>query len=404
MSYFKYIDLFSGIGGFHQAMSNLGGECVLASEIDENAIRTYKKNYDIDSNCDINDIKNDDIPEHDVLCAGFPCQAFSKAGKQMGFNDPTKGTLFFQIKRILLAKQPEYIILENVRNLLSHDHHNTWDVIAKELDKAGYNFKHVVMSPHQLGVPQLRERVYILGIRKDVFADSIDFIVPDKKNKSSLNAYDAGIFDEKVSKKYSISKQEEKVLKCWDEFYHGINLKIIGFPVWSSEFGATYDLNDYPDWKAGFCRKNRSLYENNREFIDKWLKKWNNLEDFTPTNRKFEWQAGKSIDSIWDGYIQFRPSGVRVKRPDAFPALVALVQIPIIGKYKRRLTPREAARLQSFPESFIPDENDFQAYKQFGNAVNVNCVEFLAKQLFQYGSLKEKQGGVANGKKTNKEK
>lgn len=388
MKKFKYIDLFSGIGGFHQAMSNLGGECVLASEIDESAIRTYMKNYGIDSAHDINDIEDKDIPDHDVLCAGFPCQAFSKAGKQMGFSDPTKGTLFFQIKRILLAKKPEYIVLENVRNLLSHDHHNTWRVIEQELDKTGYNIKAIVMSPHQLGIPQLRERVYILGIRKDVYDGELKFDIPNKKDKSSLNAYEAGIFDTDVDEKYNISKQEEEVLECWDEFYHGINLKVIGFPVWSTEFGATYPLEGYPEWKAEFCRKNRKLYEENKKFIDKWMKKWDNLNRFTPTNRKFEWQAGTSITSIWDGYIQFRPSGIRVKRPDAFPALVALVQIPVIGKYRRRLTPREAARLQSFPESFVPDENDFQAYKQFGNAVNVNCVEFLSKQLLQYGHLK----------------
>lgn len=393
---FTYIDLFSGIGGFHQAMQNLGGKCVLASEIDSYAINVYKKNYGIDSAHDINKISNNEIPNHDVLCAGFPCQAFSKAGKQMGFSDPTKGTLFFQIKRILLAKQPKYILLENVRNLLSHDHHNTWNVIEKELNKAGYNIKPIVMSPHQLGIPQLRERVYILGIRKDIYDDELIFDVPDKNNKNSLNAYEAGIFDENVDKKYKINKQEEKVLECWNEFYHGIKMKVIGFPIWSSEFGSDYSLDDLPEWKVDFCRKNRKLYEDNKAFIDKWLKKWNYLKDFTPTNRKFEWQAGMSISSIWDGYIQFRPSGIRVKRPDAFPALVALVQIPIIGKYKRRLTPREAARLQSFPEIFEPDDNDFQAYKQFGNAVNVNCVEFLAKQLFTYGEKK-------NGKKaTNK--
>lgn len=385
MKKFDFIDLFAGIGGFHQAMGNLGGNCVLASEIDESAIRTYEKNYGIDSNRDINDIRDEEIPDHDVLCAGFPCQSFSKAGKQMGFDDPTKGTLFFQIARILRIKKPSYIILENVRNLMSHDHHNTWNVISRVLDEIGYNVKPVIMSPHQLGVPQLRERVYILGVRKQLYDGELIFTVPDTKDKTSLNAYDAGIFDEVTDEKYSISEQEEMVLECWNEFYQGINLKVIGFPVWSSEFGETYSLDDYPVWKADFCKKNRKLYLDNKEFIDKWLKKWNYLSDFTPTNRKFEWQAGTSISSIWDGFIQFRPSGIRVKRPDAFPALVAMVQIPVIGKYKRRLTPREAARLQSFPEDFIPDENDFQAYKQFGNAVNVNCVEFLAKQLFAYG-------------------
>lgn len=388
MNEFNFIDLFAGIGGFHQAMTNLGGECVLASEIDESAINTYKKNYGIDSAHDVTLISDDEIPDHMVLCGGFPCQAFSKAGKQMGFEDKTKGTLFFQIVRILKAKKPKYIILENVRNLMSHDHHNTWNVISNTLDLIGYNVKPIIMSPHQLGIPQLRERVYILGIRKEDYAGILEFDVPDKKDKSKLDAYKSGIFDENVDEKYSISEHEEMVLNCWDEFYKGIDLNIIGFPVWSFEFKEKYALDDLPAWKAEFCRKNRQLYVNNKEFIDKWLEKWNDLQDFTPTERKFEWQAGESIKSIWDGFIQFRPSGIRVKRPDAFPALVAMVQIPIIGKKKRRLTPREAARLQSFPENFIPDDNDHQAYKQLGNAVNVNCVEYLAKQLFEYGKDK----------------
>ena len=113
-SKFKFIDLFSGIGGFHQALASFGGECVLASDIDANAIKVYKNNYGIDSNINVRDIKNEDIPDHDVLCAGFPCQAFSKAGKQEGFMDQTRGTLFFEVARILNAKHPKYILLENV--------------------------------------------------------------------------------------------------------------------------------------------------------------------------------------------------------------------------------------------------------------------------------------------------
>ena len=112
------------------------------------------------------------------------------------------------------------------------------------------------------------------------------------------------------------------------------------------------------------------------------------MEWCVPTHRKFEWQAGDKIESLWDGLIQFRPSGVRVKVPTCFPALVAMVQIPIIGKYKRRLTVREAARLQDFPESFIPNENDQQAYKQFGNAVNVEVIKRSAESLFNYKDKK----------------
>lgn len=385
MKNFKFIDLFAGIGGFHQAMTNLGGKCVLASEIDEFAIQTYMENYGINSAHDITTIANEDIPKHDVLCAGFPCQPFSKAGDRLGFADETKGTLFFQITRILKHSKPKYIILENVRNLLSHDHGNTMKVIKGTLEELGYNIEIIVMSPHQLGIPQLRERVYIIGIRKELYDGQLEINIP-KIDKSCLKVYTESIFEEDADPKYNISEHEDMVLTCWDEFYKGIKEKTIGFPIWSSEFGQTYSLDDLPKWKVDFCTKNRNLYLNNKTFIDQWLKKWDYLKDFTPTERKFEWQAGESIKSIWEGFIQFRPSGIRVKKPDTFPALVAIVQISIIGRYKRRLTPREAARLQSFPDTFKPNSNDHQAYKQFGNAVNVNCVEYLAKQLFSYGN------------------
>lgn len=364
-------------------MKNLGGECVLAAEIDEYAVQTYKENYGIDAYGDVREIDVKKIPEYDVLCAGFPCQSFSKAGSRLGFADETKGTLFFEIVRILKATNPKYVFLENVRNLLNHDGGNTISVIKKALDDLGYNIKITVMSPHQLGIPQLRERVYITGIKKDVYNGKLNINIPD--DNYEFDIFNSNIIDDNADSKYYISEHEEKVLNCWDEFYNGIKETVIGFPIWSFEFGQTYSLDEYPKWKADFCIKNRNLYLNNKKFIDEWLKKWNYLEDFTPTERKFEWQAGESIKSVWDGFIQSRPSGIRVKRPTFFPTLVAIVQMPIIGRYKRRLTPREAARLQSFPDTFIPHTNDHCAYKQFGNAVNVNCVEYLAEQLFVYG-------------------
>ena len=387
MAKFRFIDLFSGIGGFHQAMENLGGECVLASEIDEYAIDTYRTNYGIDSNVNIRDIKDEDIPAHDVLCAGFPCQAFSKAGHQKGFEDETRGTLFFEIVRILKHCKTPYFILENVRNLTAHDNGNTWRVIKNSLKELGYVITEdpIIISPHQLGVPQIRERVVILGIHSSLGVKEIKVDLPQMK-KEDINFLTSGIIEtEGVDSKYFISEHEEQVLTCWDEFIKGIKEKVIGFPVWSDEFGQTYDYESlgYPAWKVGFIRKSRALYENNKEFIDQWLEKWNHLEGFTMTEQKFEWQCGKDCSSVWDALIQFRPSGVRVKRPTVFPALVAMVQIPIIGKVRRRLTPREASRLQSFPDSFICNPNDHQAYKQFGNAVNVKVIQYMAEQLFK---------------------
>lgn len=387
MKKFKYIDLFSGIGGFHQAMDQLGGECVFSSEIDKYAIETYKKNYNIDASHNVleSDYEDSRIPDHDVLCAGFPCQAFSKAGKRLGFDDETKGTLFFEVERILSNHKTKYIVLENVRNLVSHDHGNTWKTIYNHLKALGYRLtpKPIIISPHQLGIPQLRERVVILGIYDPDNADKDLDIHFDKGIKKDENNIYSILEDEPVDSKYYISEYEEKVLTAWDEFYKGINRDVLGFPVWADYFVKEAD-EMMPDWKKTFIRKNNELYNENKMFIDAWLYKYDNLKEFTPTHRKFEWQAGKSIKSIWEGIIQFRPSGVRVKKPTCFPALVAIVQIPIIGERKRRLTVREAARLQSFPDSFIPDDNDQQAYKQFGNAVNVEVIKLAAKKLFEY--------------------
>ena len=384
MKKFKFIDLFSGIGGFHQAMEQLGGTCVFASEIDPYCIKTYYNNYGVNADHNVREVEAWDIPAHDVLCAGFPCQAFSKAGYQKGMSD-TRGTLFFEIERILRYHKTKYIVLENVRNLVSHDNGNTWKTIHSHLKSIGYRLTPIpiIISPHQLGIPQLRERVVILGIYDPDNADK-DLIInfDDLKTKEQNSIYDV-LDDGDVEDKYYISEKEEYVLEAWDEFYQGVEETVIGFPIWA-EYFRDKDIEDgFPAWKLEFIKKNKKLYENNKEFIDAWLDKYDNLRSFTPTQRKMEWQAGDKIESLWDGVIQFRPSGIRVKTDYTFPALVAIVQVPIIGRYRRRLTVREAARLQSFPNTFIPDADDHQAYKQFGNAVNVDVIKTAAERLFE---------------------
>ena len=382
MKKFKFIDLFAGIGGFHLALEQLGGKCVFVFVFDKNCIETYKKNFGIDANNDITKIIPEEVPDHDVLCAGFPCQAFSKAGKQKGFAE-TRGTLFFYIEKILLTKKPKYIILENVRNLVSHDGGNTWKVIRKHLKDAGYRLTEnpLIISPHQLGVPQLRERVVILGIYDPDRVDEYLNIEIEELMKKDDNSIDSILETDNNEEKYKITKKEEQVLNAWDEFYKMMDLKVIGFPIWADYFDGHIE-KEYPKWKKEFIEKNHAIYVLYKSKIDAWSKKWKVYSEFTPTQRKMEWQAGEKIESLWDGFIQFRPSGIRVKAPTCFPALVALVQVPIVGKYRRKLTVREAARLQSFPDNFIPDENDHQAYKQFGNAVNVNVIKYLASKLF----------------------
>lgn len=383
--HFTFIDLFSGIGGFNQAMSSLGGKCVFASEINKYAIETYYCNYGMDSNHDITKINPYDVPQHDVLCAGFPCQSFSKAGKQDGFDD-SRGTLFFDIIRILRNHikrygGPSFLCLENVRNLVTHDKGRTWKVIYHELDDLGYNIveKPIFVSPYYLGVPQLRERAIILGVRKDIYSKKIKTTI----EKKSHNVCDCKkILDEHVNPKYMLSAYEIKVLDMWDEFIKGIENKTIGFPVWSDDFFKKRDTRKFPNWKKDFIKKNCELYALNKTFIDSWYKKYDKMSWITNSaHRKFEWQAGDHMNSVYDGIIQFRTSGIRVKRPTEFPALVAMVHVPIVGFKGRYITPVEAQRLQSFPSKFICSPNDHEAYKQFGNAVNVKVIKTTFKKF-----------------------
>lgn len=377
---FTFIDLFAGIGGFHQAMKELGGRCVFASEIDREAAATYKANFGIDPLNDITKTDEKNIPHHDVLCAGFPCQAFSNAGNKKGFED-VRGTLFFDVARIIEYHRPKYIFLENVKHLLRHNNGKTWHIINETLIKLGYvlSKEEIISSPEDVGIPQNRPRVYIMGIRKDLInKDYLNFEKPSFKGKTSIYS----ILDTNADPKYNISEYEEKILTAWDCFKKGVNVSVFGFPVWVDEFGLDYDYSSLPQWKQDYIRKNRDLYKTHKEFIDSWLEKYN-VKNFKLRDRKFEWQAGADYNSVWETSIQFRQSGIRCKKTDFFPALVAMVQIPVVGKFRRRLTPRECARLQSFPEEFIINPNDHCAYKEFGNSLNIKLVKYYAKQLLE---------------------
>ena len=389
---FNFIDLFAGIGGFHQAMSQLGGKCVFASEINEDTAKTYQRNYGIDAHSDITKVNPENIPQFDVLCAGFPCQSFSKAGARKGFND-ARGVLFFDIVRIiqyhnLMYGSPRYLILENVKNLVSHDKGNTWKRIRQELLNLGYNVidTPLIVSPHYLGVPQLRERAVIVAVKREYFDKQIQISIPPKP-KNICKIDDVLVKrnnGEYKLQSFRISEYEEKVLQLWDDFIKGIDRKIIGFPIWSDVFYSEINTSNYPQWKKEFVEKNKQLYEDNKAFIDKWYMANNQLKHIKKSHRKFEWQVNGTINSVFEGIIQFRPSGVRVKQPTEFPALVAMVHIPIIGEQKRYLTPREAANLQSFPEDFQIDNNTRLAYKQFGNAVNVKVIKTVFENFVDF--------------------
>lgn len=411
---FKFIDLFAGIGGFHQAMKALGGECILASEINQACVRTYKKNFTKTKIVgDIREVAKqpETIGEFDVLCGGFPCQTFSKAGDRKGFQDETRGKLFYSILNIIDA-HPEikFIVLENVRNLADKEEY--WNVIKKQLKKRNFFITEdpIILSPSNFGIPQIRERVYILGIRKDLRDDNKltnDFIhISDMNLERFINVNNCRIGDawrileDNVPSDYRISKECELMIKAWDEFRRKTKIKIIGFPIWIEYFGLSIKNNSYfkkkvnlkemPTWKQNYVMKNRQLYLTNKDFIDGWIKKYNMLNRIK-LYQKFEWNCGEDCKSIKDAIIQVRQSGIRAKRPNYYPSLVAMVNTPIIwdskNKYFRKITPREAANLQSFDKNYKFTGTDKEIYRQLGNSVNVTILKKLTRRLFSFEKL-----------------
>ena len=167
----RFVDLFCGIGGFHAALHRLGHECVFATDIDEHAAKVYETNWGRPQgspvNCDIREVI-DEIPEMDIICAGFPCQPFSKSGSQQGFSDQTRGTLFHDICTLADKHKPAVLFLENVPNLVNHDNGNTFSVIQSRLTALGYKHEYAILSPHKFGIPQVRKRLYIVAIRSDL--------------------------------------------------------------------------------------------------------------------------------------------------------------------------------------------------------------------------------------------
>lgn len=409
MKKYRFIDLFAGIGGFHQALSNLGHQCVCASEIDEAAIARYKANFpDTPIVGDIN--KNyTKLPEFDILCGGFPCQPFSKAGKQEGFEDKTRGNLFYRIMDVLdLHPECKFVILENVKNLA--DKSENWETIQSALKERDFYVtdKPIILSPHQFGIPQIRERVYILGIRKDIRDEN-------KLPNGSIHMEDLGrLFSKKDicadgdaakiiepcnDERYFITAEEERLIRMWYDFKVNTNFDVVGVPIWVEYFG--YNLNDkqydkfvdhkgqtiktMPEWKQKFALKNRKFYLNHKDFIDRWIEE-NHVMELPLGYKKFEWNCS-GPRNIEDTIIQFRQSGIRVKKLDYFPALVAINNTPIIyertlGRF-RRITPREAANLQSFNLNYRLGNNP-KIYKQLGNAVNVVIIQKLAKKLISF--------------------
>ena len=400
---FKFVDLFAGIGGFHAALGSLGGECVYASEWDKDSARIYERNWNLKPDGDITLAANDDVmnvPAHDVLVGGFPCQPFSKSGKQLGMEE-TRGTLFWNIARIIEVRKPSIVLLENVQNITGPRHLHEWKVIIETLRELGYRVSEdpMVVSPHLIraefgGRPQVRNRVFIAatriprGIPNFKANVAIPDLTPVTKGWDPLDwNLERDLPLEKLKsasqkKKVTLSDAEIKWIDAWNDFVLTMRErldgeKLPGFPIWAGDWVHLNDLkipNGTPDWKRNFLQKNSEFYTAHRVVLNKWLQKWNNLEDFPPSRKKFEWQA-QDAKSLWETIMHFRPSGIRAKKATYVPALVAITQTSIVGKQKRRITTREGARLQGLPDWFdFVDQSDSLTYKQLGNGVNVSAV------------------------------
>lgn len=438
----KFIDLFAGLGGFHLALSNLGHECVFASELREDLRKLYSINFPgtrIEG--DITSIKPKDIPDHDILCAGFPCQPFSQAGNQLGFGDEGRGNMFYYIRDILLEKKPQFLLLENVANLEGHDKGNTWNTIKTELHGAGYDIDKKILSPHQFGTPQHRKRIYIVGVHRDM--GNLDGFEFPRPTNIPCDIHD--IIDENDRDYIPLKSDTRKYIEIWSDFVRLAaenNCKLPSFPIWAMEFGATYDFEDIPpchqkakqlkgkrgklgkvitgkshaqmmsqlpiyaqdireegekfqDWKIRYIKQNRKFYSDNKDWIDTWIGRVQNLQN---SHMKFEWNCGNNVAmSLNDKIIQFRASGIRVKLPTFSPALNLVgTQIPIFpwihvpdsrltGRY---MTIKEAAKIQGMEVLRFGNEqfhmSETRCFEALGNAVNVEIVSKIAKALIEF--------------------
>lgn len=325
---FTFIDLFAGIGGFRIAMQNLGGKCVYSSEFDAKAQESYLANY---GEMPFGDITKDStksyIPEEfDVLCGGFPCQAFSLAGRRLGFKDETRGTLFFEIEAILKKHQPKAFFLENVKGLVSHDKGRTLSTILKHLNDAGYDVvPPKIINAMDYGVPQHRERIYIIGFRKDLHINIDDFHYPKPITTGDKRPKFRDVMEEnEVSVKYYLSTTYLETLirhKARHEAAgHGFGYKII-------------DIDDVANAiVVGGMGRECNLLVDNR------------LTNFTPVTR---------------------------------------IKGEVNREGIRKMTPREWARLQGFPDTFKIVVADASAYKQFGNSVAIPAIQATAEKELQ---------------------
>ncbi len=308
---YTFIDLFAGLGGFRLALNSLGAKCVYSNEWDKFAQEVYNDNFGELPDGDITKVDENRIPEHDILCAGFPCQAFSISGKQRGFED-SRGTLFFDVARIVKCKKPKVVFMENVKNFASHDNGKTLQVVKSTMEELGYSFYYKVLNATDYGIPQKRERIYMVCFRNDLKLSNFSFPKPIKLVK---HVEDFLLLDEKVLSNLYVDRPDILISNKKDNVYSNkaIRLGIVN--------------------KGG---QGERIYST----------------------------KGIAITLSANGGGIFAKTGGYM----------------VNGK-PRKLHQRECARLMGFPDTYIMSKNKNQAYKQFGNSVVIDVLQYIGLQI-----------------------
>lgn len=329
---YTFIDLFAGIGGFRLALEALEHTCVFSSEIDPYAQLSYLENFTDLPFGDIKKIKEDHLPDFDILCAGFPCQPFSYAGKKEGFEDEARGTLFFDIYRILKAKKPKMFLLENVKGLISHDNGNTLITILELLGKLGYKLHWKILNSHKFGVPQKRERWYCVGFDKDV---DFEFPIGDKPNSTLRDIIDFNNNDSTLR----LTEFEQNRIR-----FHFENDK-----------GSTRVKHDNSTYGAETKKGKYGVYS------------------FLKPDRSLRFHVGDVAKTqIQEAFYSSL---------DTYASTIIANRVPKLWDINRYLSVQEALKLQGFPIDYIFPVSKNQAYKQLGNSITIPVVQAIAEKM-----------------------
>lgn len=418
----KFIDLFAGTGGirlgFEQAAAqlNIKTKCVFSSEIDKKASESYELNFHENPLCDITQILESNIPDFDVMLAGFPCQSFSYAGKRQGFSD-TRGTLFFDIERILKKKMPKYFLLENVRGLTTHDKGRTFQTITDTLKAIGYSVDFLLLNSSNFNVPQNRVRIYIVGVLEKKItltlnsctgaADTHRYMRDQKNLQESLFSEDyvkpktvSDILEKEVDEKYictdSFTSMLSKVVGIEFEKLHGYRLIDYrgGKSIHSWELGLKGDcspeeINFMNLLIANRRRKIFGTHQDGKSLTKEQIKTFYEPLDFDLVTRglleKGYLSLNKGRYNPVSGNMSFEvfkflePDGISITLTASDCNRLGIVQ----NNIPRRITPRECARLQGYPDSYKLINDDTSVYKQMGNAVSVPVIKAVVMDLLE---------------------